>query len=1202
MASQEPSLPSLPSLPTPPPAQPPQQQQPTIDQHPSVSSSATAAFPLSADHSNLPALVTTSTGAAELPPLPLALPVTAPSSSEHEHPQLPVLPLPLEPLPLPPVSTSAAGGLPPLPDLPALPGLPGQLPQLPALPALPDLDGSGIFDLDLGLPTPPAHILATASASASTSAPPTAGDHSPSRPKPKKKKKRAQSTVDDGGSASGSQGGYKKTSRGGWGGAAGEGAGSRPETFLRKLWKLLHHDPADVTPWMRWDSTGRLLIIPNEKDLVEYVCKVHFAQKGITSFNKQMNNWDFKRHSRSQRDLAVIAKTDPGVNRQTRIWYHTSLHSKSTWADVARVGRHEDGMAKKRRVRSKKTGVLEEGAGRKGRPKGSGGPLRVRSSSLSSHETSDEDDFDSEANKSDDDLDDLSSSMSELDDDDGDLTSSDEDGDEEKARDVKGKGKAKTQTTSSSTRPPRPQPTKAKASKPATPGKKPAAAAAKGKGKVTAEEKKAPTPAKAKKASVRAPPEASASTSAPAAAPTDETATEPAAPTRRNAPRQSVSKRKVSLVDKSDDDFDDLLSDYGDNESEEDVMEAEAETKEEQKEVKKEKVEEKMAPKTTAKAKGKGKAKEKEQEPEPEPEKAKEMEVEPEEVPASAPPRRAARASAAASRAAAAAAAQEEEAEAQLPSTRSGGRTRGGPRPRAVEHPAPTGSAAAKASASASASTSTAIGTRGANRRATNNGQKFSRPARDRSAPYPPQQHPYKEGGAASSTTTNVYNALPPRTRRGRRGTDASVASDGSTASSMAMPGDDEARELDGDGDEKMQDGPEGSSAYPCVLLPATSGSAPSSRAPSRNGPKQGQQQPEQPKSIVQREAPKLKGRGGGWYYPAVAAAQPAAPAANGYGQSHEMRRGGAGYRGGSQSGGSQAGSVSMDGGGYGSNESVPTSLQPSSRQPHVYTLPRPPHLSSAARSPAARSSSPAMPRAGSHNSQLLYPDPSARYGSSPYPSYPHITQTPDAVHHHPRGDAIYHSEPRYAWVPYYSVGGSPVPRPYIHPDHQVPEEMLDAPGECDPGDYGHAVEGEYEQQVAPEYGYDRPDVGYDYDYDAEGEGEREVDYSYAQLEPPEPRSRQASAGGNYAHYSVLKRHDSYGPATVAVMSDVRGSAGREEEDAMEGVEMGSPEIGRQNGGGGGGGWPKLERGVSELFPDLGSASGPQRRVAADYE
>lgn len=48
--------------------------------------------------------------------------------------------------------------------------------------------------------------------------------------------------------------------------------------------RLLNHDPEDVTPYVRWDKTGRLLIIPDEKALVENVCKVHFAQKNITSF------------------------------------------------------------------------------------------------------------------------------------------------------------------------------------------------------------------------------------------------------------------------------------------------------------------------------------------------------------------------------------------------------------------------------------------------------------------------------------------------------------------------------------------------------------------------------------------------------------------------------------------------------------------------------------------------------------------------------------------------------------------------------------------------------------------------------------------------------------------------------------------------------------------------------------------------------
>lgn len=46
----------------------------------------------------------------------------------------------------------------------------------------------------------------------------------------------------------------------------------------------MNGDPADVSQYMAWDTTGKLLIIPNEKDLVEQVCMVHFAQKSITSF------------------------------------------------------------------------------------------------------------------------------------------------------------------------------------------------------------------------------------------------------------------------------------------------------------------------------------------------------------------------------------------------------------------------------------------------------------------------------------------------------------------------------------------------------------------------------------------------------------------------------------------------------------------------------------------------------------------------------------------------------------------------------------------------------------------------------------------------------------------------------------------------------------------------------------------------------
>ena len=51
------------------------------------------------------------------------------------------------------------------------------------------------------------------------------------------------------------------------------------------------------------------------------------------------------------------------MTRNTRIWYHPSLVATSTLEDVQNVVRHEDGMAKKRRIKSKHTGVLEEGIG-----------------------------------------------------------------------------------------------------------------------------------------------------------------------------------------------------------------------------------------------------------------------------------------------------------------------------------------------------------------------------------------------------------------------------------------------------------------------------------------------------------------------------------------------------------------------------------------------------------------------------------------------------------------------------------------------------------------------------------------------------------------------------------------------------------------------------------------------------------------------
>lgn len=50
-------------------------------------------------------------------------------------------------------------------------------------------------------------------------------------------------------------------------------------------------DPeTDVSAYMHWDQSGKLLIIPDEKSLVENVCKVHFAQQNITSFVSRLSS------------------------------------------------------------------------------------------------------------------------------------------------------------------------------------------------------------------------------------------------------------------------------------------------------------------------------------------------------------------------------------------------------------------------------------------------------------------------------------------------------------------------------------------------------------------------------------------------------------------------------------------------------------------------------------------------------------------------------------------------------------------------------------------------------------------------------------------------------------------------------------------------------------------------------------------------
>lgn len=53
---------------------------------------------------------------------------------------------------------------------------------------------------------------------------------------------------------------------------------------LPPVLRLMQDPETDVSAYMHWDQSGKLLIIPDEKSLVENVCKVHFAQQNITSF------------------------------------------------------------------------------------------------------------------------------------------------------------------------------------------------------------------------------------------------------------------------------------------------------------------------------------------------------------------------------------------------------------------------------------------------------------------------------------------------------------------------------------------------------------------------------------------------------------------------------------------------------------------------------------------------------------------------------------------------------------------------------------------------------------------------------------------------------------------------------------------------------------------------------------------------------
>lgn len=121
-------------------------------------------------------------------------------------------------------------------------------------------------------------------------------------------------------------------------------------------------------------------------------------------------------------------------------------------------------------------------------------------------------------------------------------------------------------------------------------------------------------------------------------------------------------------------------------------------------------------------------------------------------------------------------------------------------------------------------------------------------------------------------------------------------------------------------------------------------------------------------------------------------------------------------------------------------------------RAAHVYSLPRPTHVGQGGPAGAGTSAAADAGLSRPHgspspaSSRFLYPDASNPYGSSPYPAYPHQAQTPVTTHHHPtRPQAgVYHSEPGLARTAFYYFGVSPISRPYIHPGHAVPDDLLE--------------------------------------------------------------------------------------------------------------------------------------------------------------
>ncbi|BGP53153.1 hypothetical protein JCM8202_003669 [Rhodotorula sphaerocarpa] len=794
----------------------------------------------------------------------------------------------------------------------------------------------------------------------------------------------------------------RKLSRGGWGGPGGTGAGSRPETFLRKLWKLMQDPETDVSAYMHWDQSGKLLIIPDEKSLVENVCKVHFAQQNITSFNKQMNNWDFKRHSRSQRDLAIIAQTEPNVTRNTRIWYHPVLDASSTLDDVQNVGRHEDGMAKKRRVKSKHTGVLEEGIGTgrgkrskvtpptrlsefggtsqspapsaspavsappsastSQRPTRSGGigagpssargaPSRRKRPRYTEHDASD----------------DSSDSSSEEDDEDEEMGSSDEEKDaaEEAQSDADAEGEPDEELIAA------------------------ANGDIKGKGKAVMPE---PSPAVRGKSRAAPPPKRKVSPAEPASEkkqPRGVSAS--ASPKKTGTPAPTTKRAAAAAAARA-------------------AQEAAASEKKEAARKAAEEAESRSPARggsTTAAGRGR-------------------------------------RSTAAADAAPAATANQQADVneDVEVPSASKAANGRGGSRrPTKVvfnavpddvaEQPVPDPSEAPDSTSKEPTPRRGARGRQSAAKKA-DEAEPVNGAGTEKETAAPTR----RSGRASNARATQVdveepaSEDVPPDERddvgpsRGTRGAArAARASLGAEVSAAAALG--SAPEL-----ESRTDGEETAASL------ATRG-ARGGRGGARGG----------------RGGRGGRARGGSARGRGTAAGSPRGRGrgsrANGA-ASEEMQRGGASFA---------PADVEAEDPNAAEDDAPPASLMLDSpprskehRAAHVYSLPRPTHVGQGGPAGAGTSAAADAGLSRPHgspspaSSRFLYPDASNPYGSSPYPAYPHQAQTPVTTHHHPtRPEAgVYHSEPGLARTAFYYFGVSPISRPYIHPGHAVPDDLLE--------------------------------------------------------------------------------------------------------------------------------------------------------------